>query len=140
MIKISNSIAETKKIASEVVKNITEENVISLDGELGSGKTHFTKGVAEFLGVKREITSPTFVLMKVYKTKNKSFEKLVHIDAYRLSSANDLEALGVEEYFKDPKTLVVIEWADKIKKLLPKKRVAIFLETINEKQKKIKIA
>jgi tRNA threonylcarbamoyladenosine biosynthesis protein TsaE len=135
----SFSIHQTKKIAAGITADLGNVNVIALSGDLGSGKTHFTKGVAEYLGIKNEITSPTFVLMKVYETKDKKFKRLVHIDAYRLTSADELEALGVDEYFADPATLTVIEWAEKIKNLLPQNRQEVFLKSVGESEREIKI-
>ena len=101
--------------------------MLGLIGNLGAGKTIFTKGLALGLGIKKNIASPTFVLMKVYPVKShraKILPKakfLVHIDAYRIKSAKDLIAIGADEYFKRLDTVTVIEWADKIKKILPKK-------------------
>lgn len=90
-------------------------------GNLGAGKTIFTKGLALGLGIKKNITSPTFVLMKIYRVKSLNIKFLVHIDAYRIKSADDLTAIGANEYFNRTDTVTVIEWADKIKKILPKK-------------------
>ena len=100
---------------------MTGGQILGLTGNLGAGKTIFTKGLALGLGIKKNITSPTFVLMKVYPTKHQQIKFLVHIDAYRIKSAHDLIAIGADEYFKRADTITVIEWADKIKKILPKK-------------------
>lgn len=95
--------------------------VLGLIGDLGAGKTVFTKGLALGLGIKKNISSPTFVLMKIYPVKSLNIKFLVHIDAYRIKSAHDLMAIGAKEYFGRPDTITVIEWADKIKQILPKK-------------------
>ena len=119
---LSTSEKQTSNFAKKISKNLTGGQIIGLTGNLGAGKTVFTKGLALGLGIKKNITSPTFVLMKVYPvTKNQQIKFLVHIDAYRIKSARDLMAIGADEYFKRPDTITVVEWADKIKKILPEK-------------------
>jgi len=138
----SASEKQTFNFAKKFSKNLTGGVTLGLTGNLGAGKTIFTKGLALGLGIKKNITSPTFVLMKVYPVKSRSarilpkaklfngvnpvnkhqqIKFLVHIDAYRIKSVHDLIAIGADEYFKRPDTITVIEWADKIKKILPKK-------------------
>jgi len=94
---------------------------------LGAGKTTFTQYLAKALGVKQTVNSPTFNIIKIYKIKNQKSEirNLVHIDAYRLHSPQELTALGIEEYFNDERTVTVIEWADKVKPILPKNSIFI---------------
>ena len=118
---ITHSEKETFNFSKNFSKKITGGLVLGLTGNLGAGKTVFTKGIALGLGIKKTITSPTFVLMKVYPVKRRRQIKfLVHIDAYRIKSARDLAAIGAAEYLDRPDTVTVIEWADKIKKILPK--------------------
>ena len=119
---ISNNDKETIEFAKKYAKNLKGGEVIGLIGNLGAGKTNFTKGLALGLGIKNKITSPTFVVMKVYQTeKNKKINKLIHIDAYRLSSMESLSTIGLEEYLEKKDNVIIIEWADRIKKFLPKK-------------------
>lgn len=113
---ISKSLQETEFFAGELLKNI-KTNVIGLYGDLGSGKTALTKSIAKHLGITEEITSPTFVIAKFYKGKER---QLVHIDAYRLEHFSELESLGFKEWCADPKKLVVIEWPEKVQEILPK--------------------
>ncbi|MFH1457303.1 MAG: tRNA (adenosine(37)-N6)-threonylcarbamoyltransferase complex ATPase subunit type 1 TsaE [Patescibacteria group bacterium] len=121
---ISKSVAETKKIAKNIARDFKDGQVLGLVGNLGTGKTHFTKGLAEYFKIKRAITSPTFVLLKPYKTKkNSDIKQLVHIDCYRLDSSEELLAIGLNEFIKDKKNIVIIEWAEKIKSVLPKNTV-----------------
>lgn len=134
----SASEKQTLNFAKKFSKNLTGGQTLGLVGNLGAGKTIFTKGLALGLDIKKNLTSPTFVLMKIYPVKSplkrgakrfngvnlvksKNVKQLVHIDAYRIKSARDLTAIGAEEYFSRPDTITVIEWADKIKSILPRK-------------------
>jgi len=114
---------QTFAFAKKFAKSLKGGEVIGLIGELGTGKTIFTKGLAKGLGVKGIVNSPTFVLMKIYEVKglNLKIKVLCHIDAYRIKLAKDLSAVGIEEYFNRTDTITVVEWADKIKKILPKR-------------------
>ncbi len=124
---ISHSLEKTAAIASEWLGNITAKNVkniatiVGLSGQLGAGKTAFVKAVANKLGVNEDVTSPTFVLMKFYDIVGKQpsgpdypWKKLVHIDAYRLEGAQELQVLKFEELATDPKNLVLIEWPENV--------------------------
>ena len=121
---ISNSPQQTKNLAHKIAKKFETGEIIALSGDLGSGKTQFTKGLAEYYKIKNPITSPTFVVMKIYNIKNnKIINKLVHVDAYRLENSDEALAIGLEEYLTNKNCLVVIEWAEKIKDILPKKTI-----------------
>ena len=117
---------ETKKLARilalEVVK--TKKNkgalILALAGDLGSGKTTFIQGFIRGLGIKKRITSPSFVIIKNYKLRIKNYKRVYHIDCYRLKKPKELLVLGLKEIFSDPENVILIEWADKIKKILPK--------------------
>ncbi len=118
MIKYSiNNIEDTNRVAKDLISKLKDNKVIALFGNLGSGKTTFTKALAKELGVKDNITSPTFVLMKIYDTNNKSIKKLIHVDCYRLEDKEDLSNIGLEDYLEEDNALVVIEWAEKINNL-----------------------
>lgn len=95
--------------------------VLALSGELGAGKTTFVQGFCRALGIKDRITSPTFVLMKIYKLAKKKlkFEHLVHIDCYRIERADELMHLGLDNILADSDAIVLIEWANRIKSALP---------------------
>lgn len=112
---ISKSLQETDIFAQELLDKI-KTNVIGLYGDLGSGKTALTKSIAKILGITEEVTSPTFVIAKFYKGKERN---LIHIDAYRLEHFSELESLGFKEWCADQKNLVVIEWPEKVKEILP---------------------
>jgi tRNA threonylcarbamoyladenosine biosynthesis protein TsaE len=93
--------------------------VLALYGDLGAGKTAFTKILAKELGIIEEVTSPTFVVMKRYDIEKGPWRSLIHIDAYRLESEEELRVLGFQEWLLDPNALIVIEWADKVESSLP---------------------
>ena len=126
MKKTTKTEAETQKMAETLAKEVLSVEgqpgacVVALVGDLGAGKTVFVRGFAKALGVKEKITSPTFVILKSYKLQAKSYKLLVHIDAYRLDNPEEMEILGWSEAIKDPKNIILIEWAEKIEKILPK--------------------
>lgn len=105
MNKISNSIKETYDIAKDIAKTLKGGEIILLNGDLGAGKTTFTKGLAKELGIKEEIVSPTFIMMREYEGRI----KLYHFDLYRVSNEEELEELGLKEYLYD-NGICVIEW------------------------------
>ncbi len=120
MIKQAKNLEETKKIAYELAGNLKGGEVIGLIGPLGAGKTVFVQQIAQALGIKEKVNSPTFVLMKIYQVLNhQSVVKLVHVDAYRLSKAEELKNIGLLEYLGRPDTVTLIEWADQVKEVLP---------------------
>ncbi|MFA6404614.1 MAG: tRNA (adenosine(37)-N6)-threonylcarbamoyltransferase complex ATPase subunit type 1 TsaE [Candidatus Paceibacterota bacterium] len=141
---VSNSLEETQNIARKWLLSIsdnsnnTEAVIIGLLGHLGSGKTTFTQAIAKELGIEDHVTSPTFVIMKTYETKNKRFPRLVHIDAYRLEFGRELEVLDFEEVVSNPNNLVLIEWADNVKEILPVNVRFIEFEAIGENERSIK--
>ena len=121
---ITNSAKETMLVGEKLAKKLKPGDIIALSGNLGSGKTTFTKGVGKGLGVKypRRINSPTFVLIKEYDGKM----PLYHLDLYRLDDLKEIENLAIEEYIYG-NGVTVIEWAEKIKCILPKKRISVKL-------------
>ena len=127
---VSNSPLETIEIAKNYAKTLTKGSVILLDGEMGAGKTAFTKGLALGLGVKSEVTSPTYAYLNDYEGK------LYHYDCYRLTSGEDAEALGLTDYFYLD-GICVLEWAQNIKSVLPKNVKTVTIEKINETTRKI---
>lgn len=137
------TLKDLNKVAKDLVKKAnslkTEKaTVIALRGELGAGKTTLTQEIAEIVGVKNNIISPTFVIMKNYNIKSKKFEKLIHIDAYRLEKSEELVKLGWNEIIGDPKNLIVLEWPEKVPECVPKDAIFIDLFHKDEQTRVIK--
>jgi tRNA threonylcarbamoyladenosine biosynthesis protein TsaE len=106
----------------ETIDAPTGALVVGLIGELGAGKTTFTQYVAKSLGISEHITSPTFVIEKIYALPpevSSRFSHFVHIDAYRLTSGRELQTLGWDRLISDHKNLIFVEWADKVKDIIP---------------------
>jgi len=147
---LTKTAKETQKIAKilagEILSfqnNRKKALVIALNGELGAGKTTFTQGFVAGLGVREYITSPTFVLMHEHKLSFKPqtsrFKKLYHLDCYRLKNEKDLIDLDIKEIFANPENIVLIEWAEKVKKILPKETIKINFKYINKNEREIDI-
>lgn len=133
--RISKSEYQTQKTGESLGKILKGGDVVALYGDLGAGKTVFVKGIAKGLGIKKRILSPTFIFMRSYPFRSGNF---VHVDLYRGQSLEDFEALGFEELFSK-NNIVVLEWAEKIGKMLPPKRIDVELEKIDEQTRKITI-
>jgi tRNA threonylcarbamoyladenosine biosynthesis protein TsaE len=131
---VSHSVIETARIGKLMAGNLKPTDIICLFGELGSGKTVLTKGIAQGLGIRKsQVVSPSFVLMRQHL---KGRLPLYHFDLYRLMKSEDILSLGYEEYLFD-EAVTVIEWADRLKYLLPKEYLKITLEIIGRKKRKI---
>jgi tRNA threonylcarbamoyladenosine biosynthesis protein TsaE len=135
MVINSRSVSDTLKIGKRIARNLQRGDIICLFGDLGSGKTVLTKGIAEGLGINRaKVISPSFVLIREhYKGKI----PLYHFDLYRLKNAQDLLALGYEEYFYN-EGVAVIEWADRLGRLLPKEFLKVELSFKNSLERTLK--
>ena len=135
----SNSPEETQKVGESLAKSLKPGDVIALFGQLGAGKTVLIKGIAHGLNIKKKIVSPTFVFMRAYKVKfKKKSLTFYHLDLYRSQTKADYQNLGLDEVFSAA-SIVAIEWADKIKSNLPKKRIDIFIKSIDDQKRLIKI-
>jgi len=143
---LTNSPAQTKKLGENIAKKILKREakknqafIIGLEGELGGGKTTFLQGFAKGLGIKQRITSPTFVIMKKFKIENCKFkiENFYHLDCYRVNKSKEILDLGFKEIISNPRNIVAIEWAERIKKILPKNTLIVRFEFIDETKRKI---
>lgn len=141
---ITNSADETQELAEELAENVTGPAIFALSGELGAGKTTFVQGFAKGLKIKHKIISPTFLIIRKYdinpKITSKSLKSFYHIDLYRLESERGIEGTGILEILEDNSSIVVIEWPEKLGKLLPKERIDIHFEYIDDEKRKIAIS
>ncbi len=134
MIYRSSSSAETKKLAAEMARNILRQGpgrraiILALQGELGAGKTTFTQGFFRGLGLKRIPASPTFIFMRRTAFRKNGFKNIFHVDAYRAKRAEDLTLLGLPGIFKNPENIVLVEWPEKLGKLMSRRAAKLLLE------------
>lgn len=129
MEKEVRTLAELEAEAGRFVRGLAsadaQATLVTLSGELGAGKTSFTKAVAHALGVEEIVTSPTFVLEKIYLLNEQKFKRLIHIDAYRLEKGADLAPLGFDELMQDAGNIILLEWPEKVADALPSPAVKI---------------
>jgi len=126
---ISKSEKNTQEIAFEYAKTLSKGDVILLNGDLGAGKTAFTKGVAKYFGIDG-VTSPTYAYLNVYN------DLIYHYDCYRLSCGEDALMLGLTDYFNGD-NICIIEWSENIKDVLPEKVKVVEIQKIDERIRKI---
>ena len=159
---ISKSVEETNKVAQDFLNKLSPKadsaTIVGLFGDLGSGKTTFTQALAKHLNVAEVVTSPTFVIEKIYLLNDsqklsenplrltqtnrseeipKAFGRLIHIDAYRLDSGKELLSLQFAEIQKDPKNLILIEWPERVEDILPSDLIKINFKFISENEREI---
>lgn len=134
---ITSSDIETKDFAKTFLNKLLVPTIIALQGDLGAGKTTFTQGLAENLGIKKRVLSPTFVFMRSYSLENQAFKTLHHVDLYRCTSLEDVRSIGLEEIFTDQEALIVIEWPEIAKTQLPKNTVWLKFTKIDENKREI---
>ncbi|HZD60169.1 MAG TPA: tRNA (adenosine(37)-N6)-threonylcarbamoyltransferase complex ATPase subunit type 1 TsaE [Anaerolineae bacterium] len=133
---ITHSPEETRELARKLAPLLSEGDLINLTGDLGAGKTVFTKGLAEGLEIHIPVTSPTFTLIKEYSGRL----PLYHFDVYRLASPDELEELGADEYFYGD-GVSVVEWGDKVEELLPDERLTVkILRLVDDSFRRIEVS
>lgn len=132
---LTHSCEETEKFAEHWAQSLTGGDVVLLSGDLGAGKTHFTKGIARALNIDDVITSPTFALHNVY------YGKLVlnHFDFYRVDSSEEVEILGLNEFFFEKDGVCAIEWWQNVADLLPKKCFLVTISKLSDEDREILI-
>ena len=133
-----NNLKETAKFAKKFAKLLQGGEIILLNGDLGAGKTTFTRQVLKALGVKGEVTSPTFTIMREYATKKFN---IYHFDMYRIKTPDEVREFGLEDYIYsgDNKSLVFIEWSENIKEMLKGKFIEINISLIDDQKRKFEI-
>ncbi len=140
--KLSDTHKLAEKIAARIIKSGPHQKharVVALVGDLGAGKTVFAQGFAKALGVKRHLSSPTFLIFRIYPLATLNFKLLFHVDAYRIDDAGELSVIDLDKILADPRNIALIEWADKIRPLLPKKYIEVKLKVAGENNRKIDI-
>jgi len=141
---VSKSLLDTEKIAKEFIEKISigvygNALVVGLYGDLGSGKTTFTQAVAKMFNITDDVTSPTYVIEKIYDINHNNFKKLIHIDAYRLDSAKELSVLDWDKTLSDPRNIIFIEWPERVVGVLPENHAKVFFKFVSEFEREIEI-
>ena len=145
---VTNSFRETQELGKDFARFLAGGDIVCLHGDLGSGKTTFIQGLSRGIGIKNRIISPTFVIVRCYKLQNQNCnskfkslepEAFYHTDLYRIESEKDIKSLGLEEIINNKNNIVAIEWAEKLRGLLPKDKISIRFEYVGEKKRKITI-
>ncbi len=139
---VSSSTRRTKPSSPKKTKRAL---ILGLEGDLGGGKTTFLQGFAKGLGIKEKILSPTFIILKKFKIPEKKiqkqkFENFYHIDCYRLQKSKEILFLGFKEIISNPKNIVAIEWADRIRKILPKDALILRFKFVDQNRREIKVS
>ncbi|MCL4397693.1 tRNA (adenosine(37)-N6)-threonylcarbamoyltransferase complex ATPase subunit type 1 TsaE [Patescibacteria group bacterium] len=133
MKSVTKTAAQTKSFGKKLAAKVKDGGVVCLIGELGAGKTTLVQGLAQGLGIRRRISSPTFIIARKYN-------HFWHIDLYRLQNKEEAEAIGIREILADPKNIVVIEWPEIIKNALPKHYWEVKISIIGETQREIEMS
>ncbi|OGH15091.1 MAG: tRNA (adenosine(37)-N6)-threonylcarbamoyltransferase complex ATPase subunit type 1 TsaE [Candidatus Levybacteria bacterium RIFCSPHIGHO2_01_FULL_37_33] len=146
---ITNNFGETQNLGENFARillaqavqgvSLSRDNVVALYGNLGSGKTTFVQGLARGFGIRKRIISPTFVFVRQYKVSPPRCNTFYHVDLYRIENQREIEGMGLREIINDGKNTIVIEWAEKMQNLLPKKRWDVEFKDLGGSKRKITI-
>lgn len=160
---LTNGPGQTKKVGEVLAKEILKTKlfskalIIGLEGDLGGGKTTFLQGFAKGLGIKEKILSPTFVILKKFKIqkpnlakrgemgdeaksqRSSKFKNFYHIDCYRIKKPREILNLGFKEIVSNPKNIITVEWANRIRQILPKNVIILKFQFIDNTTRKITI-
>jgi tRNA threonylcarbamoyl adenosine modification protein YjeE len=124
--------ADIQEVAAEVLNRLVRPadgaTVLGLSGDLGAGKTTLTQSLATALGVQETVVSPTFVIAKYYPTAHADWDTLVHMDAYRIDDLAELAPLGWDALCATPRTLVIVEWPERIAQALPASTIRFHID------------
>ncbi len=144
---VSRSAAATKQLGTAMAHELRARPlgrhaiVVGLQGELGSGKTTFVQGFAKGLGIKEKVLSPTFVIVKSYKIQDTRYkiQNLYHVDCYRTEKPGEILALGWKEIIRDPSNIVLVEWPERIKRILPRDIRQISFHALSKDERQISL-
>jgi tRNA threonylcarbamoyladenosine biosynthesis protein TsaE len=136
VIFLSRSVKQTEAVAAQLAALLAPGVCLALNGDLGTGKTQFVRGLVRALGGNaRLVHSPTFVLLNIYDTPRCP---VYHLDAYRVSGPEDFAAIGFSELLEQP-GIIAVEWADRVRTLLPQYAVEIALTTVGKTRRQVEI-
>lgn len=133
----SGSEQETETFARTLAQSLMPGVIIALHGDLGAGKTVFTRGFARGLGVTEAVSSPTYTILQEYPLANGQW--LYHLDLYRINGYQAALAFGIEDYLDDPDAFIVLEWPLRIQELLPPGTINVHLEHVSENVRRITV-
>lgn len=142
---ITKNNQETKDLGKQLAGNLLSEEfdigavVLALEGDLGGGKTTFLQGLAEGLGVKEKVLSPTFVIQKHFNLQDSKFTNFYHLDCYRLNSGEELKSLGFLELLPDNKNIIAVEWSERVADILPSNAIFIKFKYLDNDKREISI-
>lgn len=142
---LTKSPTQTKKLgvflAKKILKSKTQKKarVLGLEGDLGGGKTTFLQGFAKGLGIEQKILSPTFVIMKRFPISTKNLKNFYHFDCYRVGKPKEILNLNFKEISSDSQNIIVIEWAEKIRQILPKNTKWIRFQFVDKRKRRISV-
>lgn len=141
---ITNNAKETfelgQKIGKDLISNSQKGRIVCLYGDLGSGKTVFSQGLAKSFGISDLVPSPTFIIVRHYSIPVKVGFTFFHIDLYRLENMQEIANLGLSEIFSNPNNFIAVEWAEKLDKLLSKQRIDVKFTILDGSRRKIDIS
>lgn len=133
---VSADVSETEQVAARLARGLQGGECLALHGDLGAGKTQFTRGLVRALGGDAQaVSSPTYVLLNIYPTAQMT---VYHLDAYRVGGADDFEQIGFEELLGQG-GVVVVEWASRVEELIPSTRIDVWIQATGESQRRITV-
>lgn len=135
---ISSSEKETENFACRLAESLPVGTLVTLQGDLGAGKTVFARGFARGLGITEPVSSPTYTIVQEYNLPRGG--RLYHLDLYRISSADSALAFGVDEFFDDCNAFKLVEWPERAGELIPENAVRITITHLNENEREISMA
>jgi len=132
---VTNSETETKELGFDLARKLPSGTIVAFYGDLGAGKTTFTKGLAQGLGISAQVTSPTYTIVNEYETGERP---LIHFDMYRLHSADDLFEIGWEDYLERG-AILAVEWSERVEEAFPEHTVRVHIEKDGDTRRVITI-
>ena len=134
---ISASEADTERIGGELAKSLPPGSVVLLNGELGAGKTVFSRGFARALGITEPVSSPTYTIVQEYRLP--AGGRLYHLDLYRIGNVNAALNFGIDEFLDDPEGIALIEWPERAAGILPQSAVVVELKHLDAEHREITV-